>query len=188
MKKKQSFGVSGNKGPCFGSSDLCIKNGSSSNIVTGESKKHSYENKILDRETFEIEEYEVFQIIDKRYIRKMFQFINRMLKGIINILFKLLSSFFLFVFQCICVFIYIVMFVFCCFLFLGLELLFLFGPFYFIFGDFDRNFSNDLFKYVTLVIVTLISWYMVYVNHLLFDYISRNTIGVPLDVIIQMLN
>ena len=105
----------------------------------------------------------------------MFQFINRMLKGIINILFKLLSSFFLFVFQCICVFIYIVMFVFCCFLFLGLEVLFLFGPFYFIFGDFGRNFSN----------VTLISWYMVYVNHLLFDYISRNTIGVPLDVILE---
>ncbi|CAG8552876.1 25096_t:CDS:2, partial [Gigaspora rosea] len=48
------------KGPCFGFQDLWI--GSNSGI----SKHHSYEMGIIDKETFEIEEYEVFQIIYKK--------------------------------------------------------------------------------------------------------------------------
>ncbi|GES90411.1 BTB/POZ protein [Rhizophagus clarus] len=51
-----------NKGPCFGLRDLWILN----NLRTGNSKQKSYEYKIIDSETFEIEEFEVFQIIDER--------------------------------------------------------------------------------------------------------------------------
>ncbi len=60
------------KGLCFGfgMKDLCISDvlsqvASHSNIV-GISRQYSYEKKIINSETFEIEEYEVFQIIDKR--------------------------------------------------------------------------------------------------------------------------
>ncbi|GBC10232.1 hypothetical protein RclHR1_09460005 [Rhizophagus clarus] len=60
--KKEAIIWCGNKGPCFGLQDLWIQN----NLRIGKSKQKSYENKIIDSETFEIEEYEVFQIIDKR--------------------------------------------------------------------------------------------------------------------------
>jgi hypothetical protein len=52
-----------NKGPCFGEQDLWVH----SNSRSGESKQKSYKTKIIDSETFEIEEYEVFQIIDTRF-------------------------------------------------------------------------------------------------------------------------
>ncbi|CAG8843713.1 46506_t:CDS:1, partial [Gigaspora margarita] len=55
-----------NKGPCFGLQDLHITSLGPNNIIC-KSKKHSYENKVIRRETFEIEEYEVFQIIDERF-------------------------------------------------------------------------------------------------------------------------
>ncbi|CAG8440269.1 7518_t:CDS:2 [Funneliformis mosseae] len=55
---------SNSKGPCFGLKDLCVTH-SLSNIV-GISRQYSYEKKIINNETFEIEEYEVFQILDKR--------------------------------------------------------------------------------------------------------------------------
>ncbi|RHZ85964.1 hypothetical protein Glove_58g80 [Diversispora epigaea] len=47
-----------NKGPCFGLQDLCINSSRPFNDVTGKSRKHSYEKKIISRETFEIEDYE----------------------------------------------------------------------------------------------------------------------------------
>ncbi|PKK64998.1 hypothetical protein RhiirC2_715611 [Rhizophagus irregularis] len=46
-----------NKGPCFGLQDLCIKPLSNVGIIC-ESRQHSYEKKIINREIFEIEEYE----------------------------------------------------------------------------------------------------------------------------------
>ncbi|RGB41149.1 TLD-domain-containing protein [Rhizophagus diaphanus] len=49
-----------NKGPCFGLQDLCITNN------FGKSEQRSYENRIINKTNFEIEEYEVFQVIDKR--------------------------------------------------------------------------------------------------------------------------
>ncbi|CAG8832342.1 44497_t:CDS:2, partial [Gigaspora margarita] len=55
-----------NKGPCFGLHDLHITSSRPDNIIC-KSKKHSYEKKVICRETFEIEEYEVFQIIDERF-------------------------------------------------------------------------------------------------------------------------
>ncbi|CAG8530315.1 6679_t:CDS:2 [Dentiscutata erythropus] len=56
-----------NKGPCFGLQDLRITSLNPFNVVICESRKHSYEKKIINRETFEIEEYEVFQIINARF-------------------------------------------------------------------------------------------------------------------------
>ncbi|RGB40520.1 TLD-domain-containing protein [Rhizophagus diaphanus] len=63
------------KGPCFGFQDLWIR--SSSRF--GKSKQKSYEKKIIDSETFNIVEYEVFQVIDKRFsffklIKKIYDF------------------------------------------------------------------------------------------------------------------
>ncbi|CAG8738837.1 40708_t:CDS:2, partial [Gigaspora margarita] len=55
-----------NKGPCFGLQDLCITSLRPNNIIC-KSVKHSYEKKVISRETFEIEEYEVFQIVDERF-------------------------------------------------------------------------------------------------------------------------
>ncbi|CAG8461441.1 11909_t:CDS:2, partial [Gigaspora rosea] len=56
-----------NKGPCFGLHDLHITSSSSFNKIVCKSRKHSYEKKIISRETIEIEEYEIFQIIDERF-------------------------------------------------------------------------------------------------------------------------
>ncbi|CAG8796901.1 19324_t:CDS:2, partial [Cetraspora pellucida] len=42
-------------------------NNSSQRSVSGTSKQHSYEVGIIDKDTFEIEEYEVFKITDKRF-------------------------------------------------------------------------------------------------------------------------
>jgi hypothetical protein len=65
--EKEAITWSQNRGPCFGLQDLYIKSsGSFINSIVGKSKQHSYEKKIIDRETFEIEEYEVFQVIDNR--------------------------------------------------------------------------------------------------------------------------
>ncbi|KAF0501620.1 BTB-domain-containing protein [Gigaspora margarita] len=49
-----------NKGPCFGFRDLWIEY--SSRGFIGISNQLSYEKKIIERDIFEIEEYEVFQI------------------------------------------------------------------------------------------------------------------------------
>ncbi|CAG8571718.1 30180_t:CDS:2, partial [Gigaspora margarita] len=51
-----------NKGPCFGLQDLRINHVG----IICESRQQSYENKIINRGTFEIEEYEVF-LIDKGF-------------------------------------------------------------------------------------------------------------------------
>ncbi|GBB93831.1 hypothetical protein RclHR1_02240003 [Rhizophagus clarus] len=64
--KKEAIIWCKNKGPCFGLQDLWIQNDSPLNNIVGESKQRSYEKKIIDRENFVIEEYEVFQIIDSR--------------------------------------------------------------------------------------------------------------------------
>ncbi|CAB4483358.1 unnamed protein product [Rhizophagus irregularis] len=60
-----------NKGPCFGLRDLWIQNDSPLNNIVGKSKRRSYEKKIINRENFKIEEYEVFQIIDSRTVHKL---------------------------------------------------------------------------------------------------------------------
>ncbi|CAG8564718.1 11900_t:CDS:2, partial [Dentiscutata erythropus] len=46
------------RGPCFGYQDLWIEHNRSQRSVTGKSKQHSYECGIIDKDTFEIEEYE----------------------------------------------------------------------------------------------------------------------------------
>ncbi|GBC10234.1 hypothetical protein RclHR1_09460007 [Rhizophagus clarus] len=81
--KKESIIWCKKKGPCFGLQDLWIQY----NSRTGKSKQSSYENKIIDNETFEIKEYEVFQIIDKRFsplklVKKICSFTGRMVKGL----------------------------------------------------------------------------------------------------------
>jgi len=58
------------KRPSFDLKDLCIGHVSSQasrNNIVDTSSQHSYEKKIINSETFEIEEYEVFHIIDKRH-------------------------------------------------------------------------------------------------------------------------
>ncbi|GET53784.1 BTB/POZ domain-containing protein [Rhizophagus irregularis DAOM 181602=DAOM 197198] len=65
--EKEEIIWSKNEGPYFWLQDLYIKSsGSFINNIVGKSKQHSYEKKIIDRETFEIEEYKVFQVIDNR--------------------------------------------------------------------------------------------------------------------------
>ncbi|POG65429.1 hypothetical protein GLOIN_2v1880601 [Rhizophagus irregularis DAOM 181602=DAOM 197198] len=65
--EKEAIIWSKNEGPYFWLQDLYIKSsGSFINNIVGKSKQHSYEKKIINRETFEIEEYEVFQVIDNR--------------------------------------------------------------------------------------------------------------------------
>ncbi|CAB4387692.1 unnamed protein product [Rhizophagus irregularis] len=66
-----------NKGPCFGFQDLWIR----SDSRFGKSKQKSYEKKIIDNESFNIAEYEVFQVIDKRFsffklIKEIYDFIE----------------------------------------------------------------------------------------------------------------
>jgi hypothetical protein len=68
------------KGPCFGLQDLWIQGNSRS----GGSKQKSYEKKIINREIFEIEEYEIFQIIDTRL--SYYEFIKRRGKIILKYL------------------------------------------------------------------------------------------------------
>jgi hypothetical protein len=48
------------KGPCFGFQDLWVRGNFS------KSKRSSYKKKLINSETFETEDYEVFQIIDER--------------------------------------------------------------------------------------------------------------------------
>ncbi|CAB4387702.1 unnamed protein product [Rhizophagus irregularis] len=67
-------------GPCFGLKDLFV------NGDTGDCKRHSYEKKIIDIERFEIEEYEVFQIIEKRLSSDNFRYTNCSLRQL-NLLF-----------------------------------------------------------------------------------------------------
>ncbi|UZO12966.1 uncharacterized protein OCT59_004473 [Rhizophagus irregularis] len=69
--KKEAIIWCKDKGPCFGLQDLWINN----NSMFGRSKQKYYKKKIINRETFEIEDYEVFQIIDKRF--SPYKLINR---------------------------------------------------------------------------------------------------------------
>jgi hypothetical protein len=69
-----------NSGPCFGLQDLCISNN------FGTSRQHSYENRIINRENFEIEEYEVFQVIDTRPRFSICYFIYMIFMGIFGII------------------------------------------------------------------------------------------------------
>ncbi|CAG8731131.1 21177_t:CDS:2, partial [Rhizophagus irregularis] len=87
--RKEAIIWCGDKGPCFGLQDLWIQNGSLPHIIVGKCKQRSYEKKIIDRETFEIEEYEVFQIIDNRnyflnFIGSIFGFIARVIRDILS--------------------------------------------------------------------------------------------------------
>ncbi|PKY44520.1 hypothetical protein RhiirA4_443175 [Rhizophagus irregularis] len=69
--KKEAIIWCKDKGPCFGLQDLWIQSSSRS----GKSKQKSYEKTIINKETFEIEEYEVYQIIDTRF--SYYEFIKR---------------------------------------------------------------------------------------------------------------
>ncbi|CAG8580845.1 20074_t:CDS:2 [Rhizophagus irregularis] len=80
--KKEAIIWCKNKGPCFGLQDLWINR----NLRSGKSKQKSYENKIIDSKTFDIEEFEVFQIIDNRFstlklFKKACNFTGRIIKG-----------------------------------------------------------------------------------------------------------
>jgi hypothetical protein len=100
------------KGPCFGLRDLWVH----SNSRSGESKQGSYKTKIIDSETFEIEEYEVFQIIDKRFftwtaVKKICNFTWTAVKKICNftwIVVKEICNFTWIVVKEICSFIWII--------------------------------------------------------------------------------
>ncbi|CAG8740268.1 6570_t:CDS:1, partial [Racocetra fulgida] len=70
--KQEAIIWSIDKGPCFGLQDLWILYDHSQNVATGRCKKHSYNVGIIDKDTFEIEEYEIFQIKDKQFLLKIF--------------------------------------------------------------------------------------------------------------------
>ncbi|CAG8595190.1 2403_t:CDS:2, partial [Acaulospora morrowiae] len=57
--KKEAIIWCGNKGPCFGLKDLRIIPSNSYNNIVCESRNYSYEKKIINKEIFEIEDYEV---------------------------------------------------------------------------------------------------------------------------------
>jgi hypothetical protein len=98
------------KGPCFGEQDLWVH----SNSRSGESKQKSYETNIIVSETFEIEEYEVFQIIDKRFfplVKKICNFAWTAVKKICNFTWmavKKICSFTWIVVKIICFIIWII--------------------------------------------------------------------------------
>ncbi|CAB4478605.1 unnamed protein product [Rhizophagus irregularis] len=96
--KREAITWCKNKGPCFGLHDLFVY--SLNNNIAGKSKQHSYEKKVINKEAFEIEEYEVFQIVDDRYksiiflfIDIIFRFINRMFKRVIRFIKWMLGKF-----------------------------------------------------------------------------------------------
>jgi hypothetical protein len=107
-----------NKGPYFGLQDLFIY--SLNGNVVGKSKQHSYRKKVINNETFEIEEYEVFQIIDDRYKSFIFQYIDRFLQFIermfekaiqfIKWIYKMLAYFLVLVFCAIFIVIFILVY------------------------------------------------------------------------------
>ncbi|GBC22547.2 BTB/POZ domain-containing protein [Rhizophagus irregularis DAOM 181602=DAOM 197198] len=74
--------------PYFGLQDLYIKSsGSFINNIVGKSKQHPYEKKIINRETFKIEEYEVFQvIIDNRLSTLILIRVQKIFKKSFNII------------------------------------------------------------------------------------------------------
>ncbi|GES99067.1 BTB/POZ domain-containing protein [Rhizophagus clarus] len=78
--KREAITWCKDKGPCFGFEDLFIY--SLNGNTAGKSKQYSYEKEVINKENFEIEEYEVFQIIDDRLKSIVFQFINRMFRSI----------------------------------------------------------------------------------------------------------
>ncbi|KAF0543318.1 serine-enriched protein [Gigaspora margarita] len=55
------------RGPCFGFQDLWIEYNSYQRSAIGISKQHSYEIEIIDKARFEIEEYEIYRIIYKKF-------------------------------------------------------------------------------------------------------------------------
>ncbi|CAG8516151.1 10975_t:CDS:1, partial [Acaulospora morrowiae] len=75
--KKEAIIWCGSKGPCFGLKDLHIIPSNFYNNIVCESRNYSYEKKIINKEIFEIEDYEVFQIIDERFSQR----INRKFRG-----------------------------------------------------------------------------------------------------------
>ncbi|CAB4478599.1 unnamed protein product [Rhizophagus irregularis] len=78
--KREAITWCKNKGPCFGLQDLFVY--SLNNNIVGKSKQTSYEKKVINKEAFEIEEYEVFQIVDDRLSNRIFQSINRIFRFI----------------------------------------------------------------------------------------------------------
>ncbi|CAG8463240.1 21124_t:CDS:2, partial [Gigaspora rosea] len=63
--QKEAIVWSSARGPCFGFKDLWIENNSSQRSALGISEQLSYETGIINKHVFEIEEYEVFQVIHK---------------------------------------------------------------------------------------------------------------------------
>ncbi|RIA95262.1 hypothetical protein C1645_734229 [Glomus cerebriforme] len=93
--KKEAIIWCKDKGPCFGLKDLLIRSKSRSfKNVVGESKQKSYEEKIINKETFEIEEYEVFQVTDKRFISRSFRIFKSAVKSSFSIFKSAAKSFF----------------------------------------------------------------------------------------------
>ncbi|CAG8494780.1 389_t:CDS:2 [Cetraspora pellucida] len=71
FSKKEAIIWSIDKGPCFGLQDLWILYNHSQHVTVGRCKQHTYNVGIIDKDTFEIEEYEIFQITDKRFLLKI---------------------------------------------------------------------------------------------------------------------
>ncbi|UZO06757.1 uncharacterized protein OCT59_027066 [Rhizophagus irregularis] len=99
--KREAITWCKNKGPCFGLQDLFVY--SLNNNIVGKSKQHSYEKKVINKEAFEIEEYEVFQIVDDRLssrifrsINRIFRFIKRMFKRVIRFIKWMFGKFVIF--------------------------------------------------------------------------------------------
>ncbi|CAG8628609.1 9854_t:CDS:2, partial [Rhizophagus irregularis] len=63
--KKEAIIWHKNMGPCFGLQDLWIN----SNSMFGSSKQKSYEKKIINKTTFEIEEYEVKEYVENNPLK-----------------------------------------------------------------------------------------------------------------------
>jgi hypothetical protein len=89
--KKEAIIWCRNKGPCF-AQDLCINPSPIyfSSYIIGNTIQKCYKERIMDRETFKIDDYEVFQVIDNRFsvsktTKRMLQTIKWIFRGILRI-------------------------------------------------------------------------------------------------------
>jgi hypothetical protein len=89
--KKRAIIWCRHKGPSF-AQDLCIyPSTSSNNYIIGKTEQKCYEEKVIDRDGFKIEDYEVFQVIDDRFsvsqtTKRVFQTTKWALKEIFRII------------------------------------------------------------------------------------------------------
>ncbi|CAG8564737.1 11901_t:CDS:2 [Dentiscutata erythropus] len=87
------------RGPCFGFQDLWIEHNNSQRFAVGKCKRNSYEKRIINKDTFEIEEYEkIFGFIVSMF-KKIFGFTVSMVKTVFEFPMLILTKVFGFIIE-----------------------------------------------------------------------------------------